>query len=53
MIGTIWDTLLNLIVFLYLGWLLYLWTRPARGELMPRLPGEGRDAVQVASEYET
>jgi hypothetical protein len=33
-IGTWRDTLLNLVVFAYLGWLVWLWLRPARGPLV-------------------
>ena len=36
MIGTLQDTIGNLIVFVYLGCLIWLWRRPARGRLMPR-----------------
>jgi len=34
MIGTWRDTILNLVVFAYVGWLVWLWLRPARGPLM-------------------
>jgi len=35
MIGTWYDTLLNVIVFAYVGWLISLWIKPASGPLMP------------------
>jgi hypothetical protein len=44
MIGTWRDTLLNLVVFAYVGWLVWLWLRPARGPLMPpQAIGRARD----------
>jgi hypothetical protein len=33
MIGTWRDTLLNVVVFAYVGWLIWLWLRPPRGSL--------------------
>jgi hypothetical protein len=36
MIGTWRDTVLNVVVFAYLAWLVWLWLRPARGPLMPK-----------------
>ncbi len=35
MIGTWIDTILNVVVFAYVGWLIRLWLQPARGPLMP------------------
>jgi hypothetical protein len=35
MIGTWRDTLLNVVVFAYLAWLIWLWIKPASGPLMP------------------
>jgi hypothetical protein len=35
MIGTLQDTIGNLIVFIYIGCLIWLWRRPAKGSLMP------------------
>ena len=35
MIGTWRDTLLNVVVFVYVAWLVWLWLKPAHGPLMP------------------
>jgi hypothetical protein len=44
MIGTWRDTILNLVVFVYVGWLIRLWLRPARGPLVPA--ARARDAPE-------
>jgi hypothetical protein len=35
MIGSLQDTIGNTIVFVYVGWLIWLWGKPAKGDLMP------------------
>ena len=49
MIGTWRDTLLNLVVFAYVGWLIWLWLRPERGPLVPgEAPPEASDRAPAA-----